>query len=135
MLLRLLLNTLLWIFLFTTFNHAISTNTYMKPSSEEKESAAATRSTSTISTTTTLSTKSVKSQYIDPKKTLECHRREYTFTATRTDSFGRQCWQVIKSMSCWGRCDSTEVRMTITFCSRIFPFFKYIIISVQLTER
>ncbi len=46
---------------------------------------------------------------ISSKQTLECHRREYTFKATRSDPTGRQCWDYITAMSCWGRCDSGEV--------------------------
>ena len=49
---------------------------------------------------------------INSRQTLECHRREYTFKATRTDSSGRQCWEYITAMSCWGRCDSGEVGLS-----------------------
>ncbi|KAH9380456.1 hypothetical protein HPB48_008795 [Haemaphysalis longicornis] len=41
--------------------------------------------------------------------TLECHRREYSFRATRSDAKGNRCWDDITAMSCWGRCDSGEV--------------------------
>lgn len=51
-----------------------------------------------------------KSSYIDPRFTLQCHRREYTFKAVRYDESGRKCWQFVTVMSCWGRCDSGEVR-------------------------
>ncbi|XP_076365831.1 thyrostimulin beta-5 subunit-like [Tachypleus tridentatus] len=46
---------------------------------------------------------------IRPESTLECHKRLYTFKATRTDSKGRQCWDYLNAMSCWGRCDSGEI--------------------------
>jgi len=29
---------------------------------------------------------------------------------TKTDSAGRKCWDLVNVMSCWGRCDSNEVR-------------------------
>ncbi|XP_076314640.1 thyrostimulin beta-5 subunit-like [Tachypleus tridentatus] len=51
----------------------------------------------------------ISSGLINPQATLECHRREYTYTATRTDSRGRQCWDSLTVMSCWGRCDSGEI--------------------------
>ncbi|XP_069674022.1 thyrostimulin beta-5 subunit [Periplaneta americana] len=41
--------------------------------------------------------------------TLECHRRVYAQKVTKTDSAGRECWDVVKVMSCWGRCDSNEI--------------------------
>ncbi|XP_035224889.1 thyrostimulin beta-5 subunit-like [Stegodyphus dumicola] len=46
---------------------------------------------------------------IDPETTLECHRREFTFRASQTDASGRQCWDHVTAMSCWGRCDSGEI--------------------------
>ncbi|XP_077494069.1 glycoprotein hormone beta 5 [Amblyomma americanum] len=46
---------------------------------------------------------------VDTLTTLECHRREYSFRATRTDAKGNQCWDDITAMSCWGRCDSGEI--------------------------
>ncbi len=56
-----------------------------------------------------LSTINKSKPLINAHATLECHRREYTFKATRTDLSGRQCWEYITVMSCWGRCDSGEV--------------------------
>ncbi|XP_054169102.1 thyrostimulin beta-5 subunit-like [Oppia nitens] len=53
--------------------------------------------------------KDIVKPIINSRQTLECHRREYTFKATRTDSSGRQCWEYITAMSCWGRCDSGEI--------------------------
>lgn len=50
---------------------------------------------------------------INPHATLECHRREYTFKATNSDSSGKQCWEYITVLSCWGRCDSGEVSFLI----------------------
>lgn len=46
---------------------------------------------------------------VNTQTTLECHRREYTFKATRSDSKGNVCWDDITAMSCWGRCDSGEI--------------------------
>nr|XP_015930088.1 thyrostimulin beta-5 subunit-like [Parasteatoda tepidariorum] len=43
------------------------------------------------------------------KGVLSCLRREYTLKATRTDRDGRQCWDIIRAISCWGRCDSFEI--------------------------
>ena len=61
-----------------------------------------------------LSKSSKKSRFIDPRNTLECHRREYTFKATNTDGKGRRCWQFVTAMSCWGRCHSGEVSLVNT---------------------
>ncbi|XP_059617085.1 thyrostimulin beta-5 subunit [Phlebotomus argentipes] len=41
--------------------------------------------------------------------TLGCHRRVYTYRVTQTDHKGRECWDVVSVMSCWGRCDSNEI--------------------------
>ncbi|CAL4124514.1 unnamed protein product, partial [Meganyctiphanes norvegica] len=46
---------------------------------------------------------------IDPVSTLECHRRQYTYKVHKTDDSGRNCWDNINVMSCWGRCDSNEI--------------------------
>lgn len=54
---------------------------------------------------------SKSNQRIDPRSTLSCHRREYTFKAIQTDSMGRSCYQYITAMTCWGRCDSGEVSL------------------------
>ncbi|XP_076315566.1 thyrostimulin beta-5 subunit-like [Tachypleus tridentatus] len=52
---------------------------------------------------------SVASAVKSAESTLACHKREYTFKATRTDSNGHQCWDYLNTMSCWGRCDSGEI--------------------------
>ncbi|KAM7299927.1 hypothetical protein ISCGN_020491 [Ixodes scapularis] len=46
---------------------------------------------------------------VDTQTTLDCHRREYTFKATRVDTKGNRCWDDVTAMSCWGRCDSGEI--------------------------
>ncbi|KAG1652390.1 Thyrostimulin beta-5 subunit [Nymphon striatum] len=46
---------------------------------------------------------------IDPKGTLKCHRREFTYKVLRKDRLGRKCTDYITAMSCWGRCDSNEI--------------------------
>lgn len=46
---------------------------------------------------------------VDSDATIECHRREFTYRAVNTDENGRQCWDVVTAMSCWGRCDTGEV--------------------------
>ncbi|KAI1302327.1 Glycoprotein hormone beta-5 [Halotydeus destructor] len=56
-----------------------------------------------------MSNKLSKQAYIDPRTTLACHRREYTFKASQTDNYGNQCWQYVKALSCWGRCDTGEI--------------------------
>ncbi|GFY70214.1 thyrostimulin beta-5 subunit [Trichonephila inaurata madagascariensis] len=43
------------------------------------------------------------------KNVLQCLRREYTLKATQSDDYGRRCWDVIRTTSCWGRCDSFEI--------------------------
>lgn len=40
---------------------------------------------------------------------LGCHRRLYTYRVTQSDSKGRECWDHVIVMSCWGRCDSSEI--------------------------
>lgn len=60
-----------------------------------------------------------KSQYIieaqtgeldfDASTTLKCHRKPYNYRITQTDANGKQCWDTISVMACWGRCDSNEV--------------------------
>ncbi|XP_053211643.1 uncharacterized protein LOC128395263 [Panonychus citri] len=50
-----------------------------------------------------------KTKNVDLSSTLECHRREFTFNASRSDSLGRKCWGLVTAMSCWGRCDSSEI--------------------------
>lgn len=63
-----------------------------------------------------------KKHFVDPQTSLDCHRREYTFKASRTDAFGRKCWQYVKVMSCWGRCDSGEVSCNFLFLTRSLTF-------------
>ena len=46
---------------------------------------------------------------LDVSATIECHRRMYTFRVTQTDESGKQCWDTLSVMACWGRCDSNEV--------------------------
>ncbi|GAB0096621.1 glycoprotein hormone beta-5 [Sergentomyia squamirostris] len=41
--------------------------------------------------------------------TLGCHRRIYTYRVTQTDQKGRDCWDDVSVVSCWGRCDSNEI--------------------------
>ena len=67
---------------------------------------------------------------INSRQTLECHRREYTFKATRTDSFGRQCWEYITVMSCWGRCDSGEVGHSSLYI--FYALYMHILFAVFL---
>lgn len=40
---------------------------------------------------------------------LECRERVYTFQVTQTDINGKQCWDALSTIACWGRCDSNEV--------------------------
>jgi len=46
---------------------------------------------------------------VDEQTTLSCFKREYLMPAIRMDEFGRRCWDLVKVMACWGRCDSGEV--------------------------
>nr|CAI5857363.1 unnamed protein product [Callosobruchus analis] len=41
--------------------------------------------------------------------TLRCHRVPYTYRVQQADDNGKQCWDVISVMACWGRCDSNEI--------------------------
>ncbi|XP_055379260.1 thyrostimulin beta-5 subunit [Condylostylus longicornis] len=43
------------------------------------------------------------------KSALGCHTRLYTYRVSQTDSQGRECWDYVSVMSCWGRCDSSEI--------------------------
>lgn len=47
---------------------------------------------------------------IDAAATLDCHRRLYTYRVTQADENGKQCWDTLSVLSCWGRCDSNEVK-------------------------
>lgn len=44
---------------------------------------------------------------------LNCYKRLYTFKVTQADENGKQCWDTLSVMSCWGRCDSKEVNFNI----------------------
>ncbi|VEN43722.1 unnamed protein product [Callosobruchus maculatus] len=46
---------------------------------------------------------------VNPADTLRCHRVPYTYRVQQSDDNGKQCWDVISVMACWGRCDSNEV--------------------------
>ncbi|KAK5645390.1 hypothetical protein RI129_006690 [Pyrocoelia pectoralis] len=46
---------------------------------------------------------------IDPISTLDCHRRLYTYRVTQRDENGKECWDTLSVLSCWGRCDSNEI--------------------------
>ncbi|CAH1375612.1 hypothetical protein MTP99_017022 [Tenebrio molitor] len=46
---------------------------------------------------------------LDASGTIECHRRMYTYRVTQTDDNGKQCWDTLSVMACWGRCDSNEI--------------------------
>ena len=62
----------------------------------------------------TLSNKRIKtSSTIDPETTVGCYRREYFFKAERTDASGLKCWSTVKTVSCWGRCETGEVSCTL----------------------
>ncbi|XP_035905321.1 thyrostimulin beta-5 subunit [Anopheles stephensi] len=40
---------------------------------------------------------------------LGCHKRLFTYRVSQTDSKGRECWDHVSVLSCWGRCDSNEI--------------------------
>ncbi|KAB0789993.1 hypothetical protein PPYR_11183 [Photinus pyralis] len=46
---------------------------------------------------------------VDPINTLDCHRRLYTYRVTQSDENGKECWDTLSVLSCWGRCDSNEI--------------------------
>lgn len=46
---------------------------------------------------------------IDSSGSLECQRSLYTYRVTQADENGKQCWDTLSVMACWGRCDSNEV--------------------------
>ncbi|XP_044754549.1 thyrostimulin beta-5 subunit [Coccinella septempunctata] len=46
---------------------------------------------------------------IPPEEDLECRERVYTFQVTQTDENGKQCWDALSTVACWGRCDSNEI--------------------------
>lgn len=80
------------------------------------------------------STSQNKYTVVDPRLTLDCHRREYTYKASRTDFLGRQCWQYITVMSCWGRCDSGEVRRKQSLLRTCFSRLCYIITEASMNK-
>ncbi|XP_017775934.1 PREDICTED: uncharacterized protein LOC108562189, partial [Nicrophorus vespilloides] len=45
---------------------------------------------------------------MESSRTLECHRRLYSYKVTQTDENGKMCWDIIQVWACWGRCDSNE---------------------------
>lgn len=56
---------------------------------------------------------------IDAVSTLDCHRRLYTYRVTKADENGKQCWDTLSVLSCWGRCDSNEVNKNLNFSFKI----------------
>lgn len=86
-----------------------ATRVFPSSSSSSSPSSSATSSLTSHSSYSSLNRTSKSTRYVDPRVTLGCHRREYTFKAVQTDSMGRSCYQYITTMSCWGRCDSGEV--------------------------
>lgn len=40
---------------------------------------------------------------------LGCHKRTVTYRITQNDPQGMQCWDDVKIMTCWGRCESNEI--------------------------
>lgn len=52
------------------------------------------------------------SSFLD--NTLQCHTKPYTFRVTQADENGKQCWDTLSVMACWGRCDSNEVSTFLT---------------------
>ena len=61
-----------------------------------------------------LSALSLMTNSLNPKTTLDCHRRKFTFNATafKIDvKTGEEvlCHGMVSAPSCWGRCDSSEV--------------------------
>lgn len=76
------------------------------------------------------SNKSIKkSRYLDPGQTIDCHRREYTYLASNTDSKGRRCWQYITAMACWGRCETLEVMFLFNTTLLLSLFIASILIA------
>lgn len=53
----------------------------------------------------------VAESQVDSSETLECHRKLYTYRVTQTDENGKQCWDTVSALACWGRCDSNEVKI------------------------
>ena len=59
------------------------------------------------------------SDAIDVEKTLKCHIREYTYRISQpyTLENGTElpCYDDVSVDSCWGRCDSNEVNVLLSF--------------------
>ena len=59
------------------------------------------------------------SDAIDVEKTLKCHIREYTYRISQpyTLENGTElpCYDDVSVDSCWGRCDSNEVNVILSF--------------------
>ncbi|XP_066260822.1 thyrostimulin beta-5 subunit [Euwallacea similis] len=45
----------------------------------------------------------------DENSTLKCHKRLYNYRVSQVDKNGKECWDVLSVMACWGRCDSNEI--------------------------
>ncbi|XP_030753288.1 thyrostimulin beta-5 subunit [Sitophilus oryzae] len=45
----------------------------------------------------------------DEDRTLKCNKRLYTYRVSQFDQNGKECWDVLSVMACWGRCDSNEI--------------------------
>jgi hypothetical protein len=75
---------------------------------------------------------------VDMANTLGCHRRLYRYKVTQSDSAGRSCWDNVNVMSCWGRCDSNEVRsksiISSTFLRAKIRFLSSRLIVFQLAR-
>ncbi|GFR83313.1 glycoprotein hormone beta-5-like [Elysia marginata] len=70
---------------------------------------------------TVLSLTVTSAEFINPRTTLMCHVRHYQFRVHKPDvihpSTGAvlRCSGLVTVNSCWGRCDSSEVRITWPF--------------------
>ncbi|XP_050314219.1 thyrostimulin beta-5 subunit [Anthonomus grandis grandis] len=45
----------------------------------------------------------------DESQTLRCHKKIYYFRVSQSDENGKECWDYLSIMACWGRCDSNEI--------------------------
>ena len=45
--------------------------------------------------------------------TFSCVKRLYSFQVSQQDSEGRSCWDTVNVVSCWGKCDSSEVMLAL----------------------
>ena len=77
-------------------------------------------------------------ELINPRTTLMCHVRHYQFRIHKPDVLDPdtgavlRCSGVVTVNSCWGRCDSSEVRPTIILDTMSFLLLSMLVLLLLL---